>query len=155
MIHSETVRLADEAFQCSPVRLSSRAAATRRHWRQSIHVEVTLQSRHNLYCGFAMAVNEGMRETGITSNLSEGGLFIATLDPLPIGTVLTVSFSLPGVDDLLVEEVRVSWCREHTSRSDAPAGMGVAFVDLQPTSAAALRAFLAMRAPFFYPGHGR
>jgi uncharacterized protein (TIGR02266 family) len=39
---------------------------------------------------------EGMQQNGRTSDLSEGGLFIDTMNPLPEGSEVAFRFMLPG-----------------------------------------------------------
>src|SRR5262249_15845672 len=88
---------------------------------------------------------------GFSTNLSEGGVFVATLNLLPVGTAVDLTFSLPGKVRISVQgEVR--WTREVDDRApDVFPGVGVRFVDLTPEAAQALRRFVADREPLFYP----
>jgi len=63
-----------------------------------------------------------------TSNLSKGGLFIETERPVPVGTVLMLSFTIPSGERLQVRAV-VAWLRPQPSEGK-PAGMGVEFEGL-------------------------
>jgi uncharacterized protein (TIGR02266 family) len=89
--------------------------------------------------------------TGFSTNLSEGGLFVATLKVVPVGTPVELTFSLPGKARISVHgEVR--WIREIDDRTpDVFPGVGVRFVDLSPEAAQALQRFVAEREPLFYP----
>ncbi|HTS79462.1 MAG TPA: TIGR02266 family protein [Myxococcaceae bacterium] len=89
--------------------------------------------------------------TGFSTNLSEGGVFVATLKALPVGTPVDLTFSLPGKARIAVHgEVR--WTREIDDRApDVFPGVGVRFVDLSPEAAQALHRFVAEREPLFYP----
>jgi uncharacterized protein (TIGR02266 family) len=89
--------------------------------------------------------------TGFSTNLSEGGLFVATLSVLPVGTPVDLTFTLPGKVKISVRgEVR--WIREIDDRTpDVFPGVGVRFLDLTAEASAALHRFVASREPLFYP----
>jgi len=89
--------------------------------------------------------------TGFSTNLGEGGVFVATLNLLPVGTPVDLTFSLPGNTRLRVKgEVR--WTREIDDRvPDVFPGVGVRFVELGPEATQALHKFVAEREPLFYP----
>ena len=89
--------------------------------------------------------------TGFSTNLSEGGVFVATVNLLPVGTPVDLTFSLPGNTRIAVKgEVR--WTREIDDRTpDVFPGVGVRFVELGVDAAQALHRFVASREPLFYP----
>ena len=106
--------------------------------RVPLQTQVDLSSDSNVFTGFS-------------TNLSEGGVFVATLKVLPVGTPVDLIFSLPGKVRISVRgEVR--WIREIDDRTpDVFPGVGVRFVDLSPDAAQALHRFVAEREPLFYP----
>ncbi len=66
--------------------------------------------------------------TGYTENISEGGVFVATPEPLPIGEPLDLRLHLRSGGDVVVR-ARVAWVRK--ARADGPpAGMGLQFVSV-------------------------
>ena len=89
--------------------------------------------------------------TGFSTNLSEGGVFVATVNLLPVGTPVDLTFTLPGNTRVTVKgEVR--WTREIDDRvPDVFPGVGVRFVELGMDAAQALHRFVAEREPLFYP----
>ena len=89
--------------------------------------------------------------TGFSTNLSEGGVFVATVNLLPVGTPVDLTFTLPGNTRITVKgEVR--WTREIDDRvPDVFPGVGVRFVELGVDAAQALHRFVADREPLFYP----
>jgi uncharacterized protein (TIGR02266 family) len=89
--------------------------------------------------------------TGFSGDLSDGGLFIATWDLLPVGSDLTLSFVLPEGRQIRAR-ARVSWVREPPRSSDEShePGMGVVFRDLGEADKAAVMRFIRVRAPLFY-----
>jgi uncharacterized protein (TIGR02266 family) len=89
--------------------------------------------------------------TGFSTNLSEGGVFVATVNLLPVGTPVDLTFTLPGNTRITVKgEVR--WTREIDDRvPDVFPGVGVRFVELGVDAAQALHRFVAAREPLFYP----
>lgn len=88
--------------------------------------------------------------TGTTGDLSSGGLFVATDEPLPVGTELVLSFVLP--DGYRVRaEACVAWVRAPRYRPhELPAGMGIRFETMSERDLAAVRHFLERRPAFHY-----
>lgn len=87
---------------------------------------------------------------GFSANISDGGLFVATVNVLPIGTQVDLSFSLPTGEKIEAKGV-VQWVREVNDKlPDAFPGMGVQFAELNPTSASAIGSFVAQREPLFF-----
>ena len=70
--------------------------------RFDLEVKVDLESDHNFY-------------TGLTQNISSGGVFIATHHMRKIGDRITLKFTLPGSAKPLVVETEVRWIRENTA----------------------------------------
>lgn len=67
-----------------------------------------------------------------TTNINEGGLFIETDAPAPIGTRVVLQFALPGTHDPLKLDGRVVWASPEGS-AEAP-GMGIEFENLDELS---------------------
>jgi len=59
------------------------------------------------------------------ANLSRGGLFVATDDPLPVGTRLTLMLSIPGGGPNVAIDAEVRWTDAGSEASTT--GMGLAF----------------------------
>src|SRR3954452_21047248 len=95
--------------------------------RFDLEVKVDLESEHNFY-------------TGLTQNISSGGVFIATHHIRRIGDRITLKFSLPGSDQTLAVETEVRWIRENSAlqRIDGASGMGVRFINLTPEASAVI-----------------
>lgn len=100
--------------------------------RLAIEVKVDLDSEHTFY-------------TGLTRNISTGGLFVATYDLRRIGDRITLSFQLPGSAQPLSVETEVRWIRESSflHRHDMAIGMGLRFISLSPEATVAISSFLA------------
>lgn len=109
----------------------AKAARRRQQPRQRFEAAVDLHSRSNFY-------------TGVTENISEGGLFIATEERLPIGTPVDLAFSLPSGEDLRLKGV-VRWTRE--TAGGLAGGLGIGFEELTEEAYLAVRTFLESRAP--------
>lgn len=117
----------------------SRQIEGRQHPRLDLEIEVDINSEHNFYTGF-------------TRNISEGGLFVATSQILPIGEVMEFMFKLhPDPQPIKVKGI-VRWVRElNQFTDDMPCGMGVQFVGLdQPTQARVNRFIEQLRDSLFY-----
>jgi uncharacterized protein (TIGR02266 family) len=106
--------------------------------RIEIEIEVGLESDHNFY-------------TGLTRDISSGGLFVATGVTYDVGSRVTVTFTLPGRDSPITAETQVRWVRDpRTMRTDGAEGMGLRFLDLLPDAQAAIAEFLDQRDSIFY-----
>jgi Tfp pilus assembly protein PilZ len=76
----------------------------------------------------------GKVEFGYVSNLSEGGVFLATEELIPVGEMLHLRFVLPWQLGEVEAEAQVKW-RTYDAGSRAqhlPSGLGLAFVELAP-----------------------
>jgi type IV pilus assembly protein PilZ len=66
------------------------------------------------------------------ANISAMGIFVKTVDPLPVGTRLVLTFAPPGYESFKLEG-QVAWINAVRDDGDNPnPGMGVRFVNLQP-----------------------
>ena len=109
----------------------------RAHPRVAAEVPVALFSEHNFY-------------SGLTENISEGGVFIATYQTLPVGTELELTIVLYETTRIkVVGEVR--WIREHNELSpETLPGIGVQFVSLPQTARVAIEQFIEGRSTMLY-----
>lgn len=85
--------------------------------------------------------------TGLSQDLSRGGLFVATYQPKPPGTEVSVYFVLPDGRQVQAEGV-VRWTRE--ASPDAAPGMGIAFKNLSDSDVEAIEEFCRNRAPLYH-----
>ncbi len=109
------------------------------HSRFDFEVEVGFETESNFY-------------TGLTQDISSGGLFVATHNLKPVGARFMIQFKLPGSQVSIDVEAEVRWLRETSSlhRSDGPHGMGVRFVNLNPEHHQLIESFLKQRDSLFY-----
>jgi len=99
---------------------------------------VGLESDHNFY-------------TGLTQDISSGGLFVATPINFRVGDQVSIKFTLPGRTTALAAEAEVRWLRDpHVMRTDAPEGVGLRFLGLSPEVQTAIAEFLESRDSLFY-----
>lgn len=107
--------------------------------RYDLEIQVDLESDTNFY-------------TGLTQNISTGGLFIATHQIKRVGDRVRLRFTVPGANRPIECETEVRWIRENSSlhRTDGSPGMGVRFIDLAPDDAAAIQHFIQNRDSLFY-----
>src|SRR5262249_46660671 len=76
-------------------------------------------------------------------DVSRGGIFIRTKEPLPVGTQLKFEFQLQDASSLIAGEGTVVWIREHDpNRTGVAPGMGVRFDKLMASSQAVLEKIL-------------
>jgi uncharacterized protein (TIGR02266 family) len=109
----------------------------RQHPRFAVQLEVGITSEHNFYAGF-------------TENLSRGGVFVATHQLKPVGSSIELTITLPGSETPIRAKGEVRWLRSYNEQSDAPPGMGVRFLEVDPQALAAIDAFLRQREPLFF-----
>jgi uncharacterized protein (TIGR02266 family) len=80
-------------------------------------------------------------------DVSRGGIFIRTREPLAVGTQLRFDFQLQDAAPLLAGEGTIVWIRENDpARAGVTPGMGVRFDKLTPTSQPILEKILAEKA---------
>jgi uncharacterized protein (TIGR02266 family) len=110
----------------------------RDHTRVQLKTNINLGSDSNFFTGFS-------------TDISEGGIFIATVETVPQGTKVDLDFTLPGGRPLKARGV-VRWLREPNDHTpDLMPGMGVQFQDLQPEVASLISDFVRKREPLFFP----
>jgi uncharacterized protein (TIGR02266 family) len=107
--------------------------------RHEVAVAVDLESDSNFY-------------TGLTQNISTGGLFIATHQIKRVGERIRLKFTLPGSSQAIECDTEVRWIRENSSlhRTDGSPGMGVRFLAMPPADAASIQSFIENRDSLFY-----
>lgn len=87
---------------------------------------------------------------GFSANISDGGLFVATVNLLPLGTEVDLHFTLPSGERIESKGV-VQWVREvNDKHPDVFPGMGVQFKDLTDAAQSAITGFVSQREPLFY-----
>jgi uncharacterized protein (TIGR02266 family) len=64
------------------------------------------------------------------TNISQGGLFINTRNPLPVGTAVKILVHLPGSSFPFELDGRVTRVTEFDNRANMVPGMGVQFTDI-------------------------
>ena len=84
-------------------------------------------------------------------NISGGGVFIRTQQPLPLNSEVQVRFTLPGVSRPFVVHGLVVWTNPHPSRSSFPPGMGIKFMELAPEAEEIIARFVKEKLPAAVP----
>ena len=88
--------------------------------------------------------------SGFSANISDGGLFIATVDYIPKGTQVDLSFSLPTGEKIKAVGI-VRWIRDVNDKDPSSyPGLGIQFAELDESGQDAIRAFIEQRDPMFY-----
>jgi uncharacterized protein (TIGR02266 family) len=111
----------------------SSAPEQRAHARTVLEVEVSFETESHFFAG-------------LTRDISEGGLFLATYRPLAVGARVSLSLSLP--DGALEVTGTVRWSRD-ANEGSAP-GVGIAFDPLDETATKRINRFCELRAPLYY-----
>ena len=115
-----------------------KAAEERASHRETIYAAIDLFSEHNFW-------------SGLTMNMSEGGLFVATHAHVPTGTKLLVHMLIPFERAPLVVQAEVRWTRAYTGQRDVPPGLGLKFCDPDPVVLKKIKRFVATsREPMLY-----
>ena len=109
------------------------------------------QDRHKLIVGVTMESDSHVYR-GLSGDISEGGLFVATPDLLPVGTPVDLEFTLPGSEELVSLAGEVRWQRETLDPAhDVVPGVGVRFLYLNDEERALVERFLERRRPLAHP----
>jgi len=84
---------------------------------------------------------------GLTQDISQGGVFIATYQVLPLGAVVSLGLELPS-GRVVVQGV-VRWRRDEVDGDWRP-GLGIQFIDLDPETVAVLTDFCRAHPARYY-----
>lgn len=132
-IRKEYVEAKKESIVEEPILLERRTKP-----RIELEVDIGMNTDNNFY-------------TGLSENISEGGIFVATHFPLPIGTEVILNFSLPPTGHFVMAKGRVKWIREYnTLNEEQIPGMGIQFIELKEEDKKAIEEFIKLRSPMFY-----
>jgi type IV pilus assembly protein PilZ len=77
------------------------------------------------------------------TNISQGGLFINTRKPLPVGTAVKILVQLPGASFPFQLEGRVTRVTEFDNRANMVPGMGVEFTGVDDAKRRDIESFVA------------
>jgi len=114
------------------VRFMKSMSDRRKYPRVPISVKVTNRSNGG---GFAYYQ---------ASNISSGGMYLKSEQPLPKGTKLELAFSLPGMKDASATALVVR-TRKGGPDSPYPSGMGVKFTEMNGETKEAVNTFVNMK----------
>jgi type IV pilus assembly protein PilZ len=84
---------------------------------------IVLNCSHNLY-GIIVFIKSH------TLNISNGGLFLKTDNPLPIDSVVTLRMRLPGETEPMEIQGCVVWSNPKGNNNAFPSGMGIQFIGM-------------------------
>ena len=103
----------------------------RRDRRLPVELSVRYQSLEGFYSDYSM-------------NISQGGMFVSTQNPFPVGTRVTLKVILPAGELPLGIEGEVIWISEYDrkSRSHLIPGMGIQFCNLGEQEKGIIEAFI-------------
>lgn len=112
----------------------NRRTDPRLNFELNIDFEVSVDGPHNFF-------------TGISQDISKGGVFLATHQIYPIGTNMKLSFQIEGV--LITIDAIVRWVRspERITGDDVLPGMGLQFLNPGPEITKAFDSFLEKKEP--------
>jgi uncharacterized protein (TIGR02266 family) len=112
-------------------------AERRQEPRVPLQVTVGLQGENNFF-------------TGYTEDISDGGVFVATYEPLPVGTSVGLVLLLPHGRRVSAAG-DVVWIRAPRDLGgELSPGMGIELRGLREADRGAILAFVAERTPLFY-----
>ena len=113
-------------------------ADARKHSRHDVETAIDFSSETNFF-------------HGLSENLSEGGIFIATYEHSPIGTHLRLRFALPDEEAPIEAEAEVRWLRVYNPDTpDTMPGMGLRFTTISDHDVARIGEFIQTREPLFH-----
>jgi uncharacterized protein (TIGR02266 family) len=92
-------------------------------------------------------MDEAQFFAGLSLDISEGGLFVATYHLLPIGTRLGLKFELPDGSEIQGRGA-VRWVRRPTQDESRP-GLGIAFTELSSEAMEKIVAYCDARPPLY------
>ncbi len=119
--------------------LAAYAEEQRASQRVSVAVDIHMSSDSHFF-------------SGLSGDISEGGLFLSTYRALAVGSAIDLEFSLPGTSEPVHARGEVRWLREHSAGQ--PQGVGIAFDYLDDGDRERIHRFCTMRPPLYYEDVG-
>lgn len=120
-----------------PVARAPRPSAAPGATREDVEVNIGATTESNFYVGFS-------------GEISEGGVFLATYDTLPEGTLVNALVTLPGGFETKVKG-HVRFVRDSMDfDSEAEPGIGIQFESLDAKTRELVMRFIKKRAPLFF-----
>ncbi len=122
------------------VRTTNNEQRRRHDERKAFDLQVGVATRHRIF-------------VGLTSNISSGGLFVATDEPLERGDKIEVRFRIPGSEHIFQKKGEVAWTRpfdQNQTDRQAQAGAGLRLLDLSDEERKMLNAFIEAHDPLFF-----
>ena len=105
--------------------------------REQVEANIGASSETNFYVGFS-------------GEVSDGGVFVATYNTLPVGTHVNVTVTLPGGFEMAIPG-KVHFVRDPMDLlADSEPGMGVKFGDISQEHRDLVLRFIRKRPPIFY-----
>lgn len=127
--------LADSAAAAEPVALTPQRRVAK---RAKMQAAIDMASDSNFYAGFS-------------TDISSGGVFVATVYALDVGTEVDLAFTLPSGARIEVHGI-VRWTRELNDKlPESFPGMGIQFMNLNELDRQAIERFVKSREPMFFP----
>jgi len=88
----------------------------------------------------AQVMQEGKTRQLWIHTISKGGIFLEADPAPPVGEVLDVTFSLPGVEVKISAKAKVQW--QGTAREGSPPGVGCQFIEIDDQLADIIRDYV-------------
>lgn len=112
-------------------------AVSVRRFNAQVAITIDDVSDHNLWAD-------------LTMDLAAGGVFVATYQPLSLGTSVDLEVGIADEEPIHAKGV-VRWTRVHMDGSDLPAGVGIKFVELDAETRDRLQRFAeTVRTPIVF-----
>jgi len=91
---------------------------------------------------------------GYAKNISQGGMFIQSVNPRNVNEQFQIEFSLPGEDEPIRGTVEVVWKRQLVSRKPYEPGMGIRFLHIKEDRSTEINEWVERRLEEDRPGFG-
>ena len=89
---------------------------------------------------------------GYAKNISQGGMFIQSVNPKNVNEQFQIEFSLPGEEELIRGTVEVVWKRQLRSHKPYEPGMGIRFLNIKEDKSTQINKWVEDRLKENQPG---
>jgi uncharacterized protein (TIGR02266 family) len=112
--------------------------------RKYLHVKERGAQRINARLAINYAVMSSELRKDYSMDLNSGGMFLETVNPLEIDTMLYIEFTLPAGDRTIRCQARVAWVNQLDAprKPQLPAGVGVQFLSLGQADMEAIQGYI-------------
>ena len=113
--------------------------------QRALNAKVRSPSRCSILVNVSYVPLDGQEQRGVALNVSPGGMFIRTEEPLAVGTILWLEFDLPDLDAHFQLSGEVVSRADKTNQGTLMSGFDLHFMDIDPSTSRLIEKYVEER----------